>query len=170
MPIPYPEIARIRNTNYIKPCAYVFALFAAAPGVKSQSHQCIKQAVTRQSCPVTANPGLTLLKKLNEARKALGGRVFDILGKVVFEGRPLRDLLVEAIRYGDQPDVRARLTRVVENAFNKAELQDLLEERALAHASPGAAWQTLPSQQYAGSGSTVPFPSTISSVPRSPPG
>src|SRR5208283_5890946 len=50
---------RIRNTNYTKSCAYVFALFAAAPGVKSQSHQCIKQAVTRQSCPVTANPGLT---------------------------------------------------------------------------------------------------------------
>jgi SNF2 family DNA or RNA helicase len=34
---------------------------------------------------------LTLLEKLNEARKALGGQVFDILGKVVFEGRPLRD-------------------------------------------------------------------------------
>ena len=61
---------------------------------------------------------LTLLEKLNEARKALGGQVFDILGKVVFEGRPLRELLVEAIRYGDQPEVRARLTRVVANAFN----------------------------------------------------
>jgi hypothetical protein len=81
---------------------------------------------------------LTLLEKLNEARKALGGQVFDILGKVVFEGRPLRDLLVEAIRYGDQPEVRARLTRVVANAFNKAELQDLLEEHALAHDSMDA--------------------------------
>jgi hypothetical protein len=81
---------------------------------------------------------LTLLEKLNEARKALGGQVFDILGKVVFEGRPLRELLVEAIRYGDQPDVRARLTRVVANAFNKAELQDLLEEHALAHDSMDA--------------------------------
>jgi SNF2 family DNA or RNA helicase len=36
---------------------------------------------------------LTLLEKLNEARKALGGQVFDILGKVVFEGLPLRELL-----------------------------------------------------------------------------
>ena len=53
---------------------------------------------------------LTLLEKLNEARKALGGQVFDVLGKVVFEGRPLRELLIEAIRYGDQPEVRARLT------------------------------------------------------------
>src|SRR3984893_8909088 len=76
---------------------------------------------------------LTLLKKLDEARKALGGQVFDILGKVVFEGRPLRELLVEAIRYGDQPHVRARLTRVVANAFNRQELQDLMEEHALAH-------------------------------------
>ncbi|MFZ3326081.1 MAG: helicase-related protein, partial [Methylocella sp.] len=76
---------------------------------------------------------LTLLEKLNEARKALGGQVFDILGKVVFEGRPLRELLVEAIRYGDQPEVRARLIRVVANAFNREELQDLLEEHALAH-------------------------------------
>jgi SNF2 family DNA or RNA helicase len=76
---------------------------------------------------------LTLLEKLNEARKALGGQVFDVLGKVVFEGRPLRELLVEAIRYGDQPEVRARLSRVVANAFNREELRDLLEERALAH-------------------------------------
>ncbi len=76
---------------------------------------------------------LTLLEKLNEARKALGGQVFDILGKVVFEGRPLRELLVEAIRYGDQPEVCARLSRVVANAFNREELQDLLEEHALAH-------------------------------------
>jgi len=81
---------------------------------------------------------LTLLEKLNEARKALGGQVFDILGKVAFEGRPLRELLVEAIRYGDQPDVRARLTRVVANAFDKGALRDLLEEHALAHDSMDA--------------------------------
>src|SRR5581483_5263825 len=56
----------------------------------------------------------------------------DVLGKLQFEGRPLRELLVEAIRYGEQPDVRARLTRVVEDAYDRRELQDLLEERALA--------------------------------------
>ena len=76
---------------------------------------------------------LTLLGKLDEARKALGGQVFDILGKVVFEGRPLRELLIEAIRYGDQPEVRARLTRVVANAFDRQQLQELMEEHALAH-------------------------------------
>jgi hypothetical protein len=33
---------------------------------------------------------------------------------VQFEGKPLRDLLIEAIRYGEQPETKARLTRVVE--------------------------------------------------------
>lgn len=75
----------------------------------------------------------TLLEKLDEARKALGGQVFDVLGKVQFEGKPLRDLLIQAIRYGEQPEVRARLTMVVEQAFDRAHLQDLMEEHAIAH-------------------------------------
>jgi len=79
-----------------------------------------------------------LLDKLAQARNALGGQVFDVLGKVQFEGRSLRDLLIEAIRYGDQPEVRARLTKVVENAFDKDSLQELLEEHALAHDSMDA--------------------------------
>jgi len=74
-----------------------------------------------------------LLEKLEQARKALGGQVFDVLGKLHFEGRPLRELLIEAIRYGDLPEVRARLTKAVESALDRAQLQDLLEERALAH-------------------------------------
>src|SRR5207237_8062349 len=53
---------------------------------------------------------LRLLEKLEEARKALGGRdsVYDVLGEL-FEGKPLRDLLIEAIRYGDEPECRKRL-------------------------------------------------------------
>ncbi|UYN95208.1 MAG: DUF3883 domain-containing protein [Enhydrobacter sp.] len=74
-----------------------------------------------------------LLEKLEQARTALGGQVFDVLGKLQFDGKPLRELLIEAIRYGEQPEVRARLTRVVDNAFDRRTLQDLLEERALAH-------------------------------------
>ena len=75
----------------------------------------------------------TLLDKIEQARKALGGRVFDVLGKLQFEGRPLRELLIDAIRYGEQPEVRARLTQVVVDAFDRAHLQEMLEERALAH-------------------------------------
>src|SRR5690606_12360110 len=50
-----------------------------------------------------------LLEKLEEARRTLRGQVFDVLGKLQFEGKPLRDLLIEAIRYGERPEVRARL-------------------------------------------------------------
>jgi superfamily II DNA or RNA helicase len=79
-----------------------------------------------------------LLDKLAQARSALGGQVFDVLGKVQFEGRSLRELLIEAIRYGDQPEVRARLTKVVESAFDKESLRELLEDHALAHDSMDA--------------------------------
>ena len=72
-----------------------------------------------------------LLDKLEQARQTLGGQVFDVLGKLHFEGRPLRELLVEAIRYGEQPEVRARLTTAVDHALDHGKLQDLLEERAL---------------------------------------
>ncbi|CAM3200553.1 helicase-related protein [Rhodothermus bifroesti] len=75
----------------------------------------------------------TLLRKLEEARKALGGKVFDVLGKLQFEGRPLRDLLIEAIRHGEQPEVKARLDRAIGEALDLAHVQNLVEERALAH-------------------------------------
>ena len=45
-----------------------------------------------------------LLEKIELEREALGGGVFDILGQLFREQR-LRDLLIEAIRYGDQPEV-----------------------------------------------------------------
>jgi hypothetical protein len=76
---------------------------------------------------------LTLLVKLEEARKALGGQVFDVLGKLQFEGLSLRELLIEAIRYGELPERRAYLTQVVTDAVDPKQLADLLEERALAH-------------------------------------
>lgn len=79
-----------------------------------------------------------LLEKLDEARKALGGKVFDILGKLTFNEKPLRQLLLEAIRYGDQPEVRARLEKVVENALDRDRLRELIEEHALAHDSMDA--------------------------------
>jgi superfamily II DNA or RNA helicase len=71
-----------------------------------------------------------LLEKLEQERKDLGGRVYDILGRL-FEARPLRELLVEAIRYGDRPEVKAKLDRAVESAVDRRHLEELLEERAL---------------------------------------
>ena len=72
-----------------------------------------------------------LFEKLDEGRKALGGKVFDILGYVTFDNRPLRDLLIEAIRYGNQPETKARLYQVVDKALNRQALRDLIEGNAL---------------------------------------
>jgi len=79
-----------------------------------------------------------LLEKLDQERESLGGKVFDILGKVTFNDRPLRDLLLEAIRYGDQPEVRARLDQVVDTALDHDQLRRLIDEHALAHDSMDA--------------------------------
>jgi len=76
-----------------------------------------------------------LLAKLAEAREALGGQVFDVLGKLLFEGKSLRDLLIEAVRYGDSPDVRDMLNRVVDNALDRSKVEDLLADHALVHDS-----------------------------------
>ncbi|MPZ47162.1 MAG: DUF3883 domain-containing protein [Betaproteobacteria bacterium] len=73
-----------------------------------------------------------LLEKLEQARQALGGQVFDVLGKLQFEGKSLRELLIQAIRYGEQPEVRAYLTTVLDHALDRSHLQDLLDDRALA--------------------------------------
>ena len=69
----------------------------------------------------------TLFAKLEEEREALGGQVFDVLGKLTFDNRPLRELLVEAIRYGDRPEVRARLHQIVDTALDREHLAALLE-------------------------------------------
>ncbi|MDK3258349.1 helicase-related protein [Blastococcus capsensis] len=70
-----------------------------------------------------------LLDKIDQQRKAYDGRIFDVLGPA-FSDVPLRDLLVEAIRYGEQPEVRARLDRVVDAQVADG-LAELLAERAL---------------------------------------
>jgi superfamily II DNA or RNA helicase len=72
-----------------------------------------------------------LLDKLEIERQALDGQVFDVLGHL-FTERPLRNLLVEAVRYGDRPDVRANLEQAVDNALDRERVRDLLEARSLA--------------------------------------
>lgn len=74
-----------------------------------------------------------LCVKLAAESEALHGQVFDVLGKA-FGDISLRELLLEAIRYGDRPEVRARLTQVIDSALDRGHLQDLLDDRALVHA------------------------------------
>lgn len=78
-----------------------------------------------------------LLDKIEEEREALGGGVFDILGQL-FRERRLRDLLIEAIRFGDHPDRLAYLYQTVDNLADRQRCQELLEERALARDSMDA--------------------------------
>ncbi|MCD2186620.1 helicase-related protein [Actinomycetospora soli] len=72
---------------------------------------------------------LTLLQKLEQQRSVFSGKVFDVLGEA-FRERPLRDMLLEAVRYGDQPEVRARLRETVDATVSEG-LSQLLGERAL---------------------------------------
>ena len=75
-----------------------------------------------------------LLQKLEVVSKALKGEVFNVLGEV-FEGNRLKDMLLEAIRYGDQPEVRARLNQKIDNALDREHLMTVLGRDALAQES-----------------------------------
>jgi len=72
-----------------------------------------------------------LLDKLAEMRDALGkDQVFDVLGDAL-PGRELRDLLIQAIRYGDRPEIRAQLHRVIDAKVGDG-LAELVREHALS--------------------------------------
>lgn len=75
-----------------------------------------------------------LLEKLEVVSEALQGQVFNVLGEV-FEGNRLKDMLLEAVRYGDQPEVRARLNQTIDNALDRDHLVAILGRDALAQES-----------------------------------
>src|SRR5699024_7985513 len=76
-----------------------------------------------------------LLAKMEEQRAAYCGKVFDVLGEA-FTDTPLRTLLFEAIRYGDQPHVRSRSDKVIDQSVAEGH-SELLQERALADEALG---------------------------------
>jgi len=78
-----------------------------------------------------------LLTKLETINEAFHGRVFDILGEV-FEERSLKDLLLDAIRYDDEPDLHARRLRTIDHAFDSSHIKGLLERNALAQETMSA--------------------------------
>jgi len=77
-----------------------------------------------------------LLDKLDVERAALGGRVFDILGEA-FENVSLKDLLLDAIRYGELPETKAKLDQVIEGALDTAHLEEIIKRNALVEQSIG---------------------------------
>ncbi len=72
-----------------------------------------------------------LLQKLETIGNALNGKVFDVLGEL-FVGTPLPDLLRDALRYGDNPEVRERLNQVIDDTVNPKRIHELAQGRVLA--------------------------------------
>jgi SNF2 family DNA or RNA helicase len=73
-----------------------------------------------------------LFEKLEQERETLKGKVFDVLGKATFNNRSLRELIMDAVRYGDDPVVKARLHAVVDNSLDRSSIRKLIEEHALS--------------------------------------
>ena len=77
---------------------------------------------------------IRLLEKIEQQRQALGDGVFDILGSL-FQEVSLRKLLLDAIRYGDQPEIRERLNVAIDNAADQKRVRELLADYSLARDS-----------------------------------
>ena len=56
--------------------------------------------------------------------------MFDILGEV-FEDKSLKDLLIEAIRYGEDPERHASVMRRIEGALDTVHLENIIKRNAL---------------------------------------
>ncbi|WP_257966314.1 SWF/SNF helicase family protein, partial [Klebsiella pneumoniae] len=77
-----------------------------------------------------------LFEKLEIEKSALGGKVFDILGEA-FDNVSLKDLLIEAIRYGEDPATRAKMDQVIEGALDSEHLKEILRRNALVESHMG---------------------------------
>ncbi|QAY72589.1 DUF3883 domain-containing protein [Agromyces protaetiae] len=73
---------------------------------------------------------IRLLDKIEEQRAAYDGEIFNVLGTSLGD-LSLTKVLREAIRYGDRPEVKARMWEVIDEGVS-AGLRELLEEEALA--------------------------------------
>jgi len=73
-----------------------------------------------------------LLEKLETARKALGGKVFDVLGEM-FQERSLSDLLMAAVREGNRGTVSRSVTDQLDFTMEQERLKEIIEGQALTH-------------------------------------
>ncbi len=73
-----------------------------------------------------------LLEKLETARDALNGKVYDVLGEL-FEGTSLKALLWEAIQYGDSDEVRSQMFIKIDDAVDHDHIEGLLKKGKLTN-------------------------------------
>ena len=102
----------------------------SAGSTASASRRCATCGTSSPARPARARSTSGCCEKLDEMGEALGGKVFDVLGEV-FEGHPLHQLLIEAVRHGDDPEVRQHLQTVIDERVGDL-AQRLIEERALS--------------------------------------
>jgi SNF2 family DNA or RNA helicase len=74
---------------------------------------------------------LRLLNKVEQIRTALSGKVYDILGQVKYQNKPLRDLLIAAIRYATNQQKIVEYSDIIDEALNSEETKKLLTDEAL---------------------------------------
>jgi superfamily II DNA or RNA helicase len=77
-----------------------------------------------------------LFDKIEIEKEALGGKVFDVLGEA-FDNVSLKDLLVDAIRYGEAPETKARMSEVIDGALDAESLKEILRRNALVEQQMG---------------------------------
>ena len=73
---------------------------------------------------------LRLLDKIEQQRIAYQGQAFDVLGEAL-SGAELRGLLLDAIRYGDDPAVRDRINEVIDDTV-EVRIRNAIEHPPLA--------------------------------------
>ncbi|MEH0147541.1 helicase-related protein [Corynebacterium sp. Q4381] len=72
-----------------------------------------------------------LLTKIDAMSTAYNGNLFNVLGEGdAFEQRSLRDLLLDAIRYGDQPEVKKKLDQIIDSSVSQG-LDELMQNHGL---------------------------------------
>jgi len=71
-----------------------------------------------------------LFEKLEIQKKALGGKVFDILGEA-FTDKSLNEILLEAIRYGNDQEAQAKITEKIDNTLETSRLQGIIRKNSL---------------------------------------
>jgi hypothetical protein len=77
---------------------------------------------------------VTLFNKLEEQRRALDGRVFDVLGKV-FRDKSLKDMLIDSIRYGEDPKRKEELRQKVKGILDIEKINEALKQHAIGETS-----------------------------------
>lgn len=72
-----------------------------------------------------------LLSKISNMDRAYNGNLFNVLGeRGAFQEKSLKDLLISAIRYGDRPDIQAKLNYIIDAGVSEG-LNNMIAERAL---------------------------------------